>query len=405
MFLTENDLLDRLKLRVQNAAQIDVAVAWAGDCDALDALVSFANVRILRAIIGIAGNATHPNALRALQKCARLRIHNSDEGLFHPKLYIFRERDTRYCWIGSANLTRGGFGQNNELVFEYEDEEGAASEWFEKCWNSLPDEEFSGQLLDEYELNWSPPAPPPRSPLADGPVIRTIGSQGEFSEYVSDWTSFVAQLVEAELYWSAEWKRQAPITGETDSWLETVSLGQRVVRRDDWDTLSKEDRYILLGRDRYGHLGSMNGAGAANNIFRENTPTNLRIRRVIRKALQPCIDATDKQFPQAACNFIEQVSSLERFGGALATRFLALARPDRAVSVNKGSKTKLAALTGVPESSLAKPPLRTGKSYLDLLHWLEEQAWYSTPQPENPREKLYAGMRAALFDALVYQVQ
>ncbi|SIO57592.1 PLD-like domain-containing protein [Bradyrhizobium erythrophlei] len=403
LLMTENELLDRFNTRIQSANQIDVAVAWANECNALDALKTFAaSGRVVRAIVGIAGNATHPNALRTLQKCAKLRIHNSIDGLFHPKLYIFHENGTRYCWIGSANLTRAGFEQNSELVFESEDVGGAAREWFETCWGSLADEEFSGQLLDNYERNWKPPQAWPR--IEQAYDQRLDGRRkGEFAESVSDWASFIVQLAEAEVYWGAKWNRESPITGEGETWLETITVGQRVVRREDWSTLSREDRYVLLGRDPYGQLGSMRGAGLANNIFRVDSPENVQIRRQIRKALQPCITATDTRFAEVACDFIEEVSSIEGFAGALATRLLALARPDRAVSVNRGSSAKFATLSGLPQTSLAKAPRNKGKSYLDLLHWLEQQEWYSNPQPQGPREKLYASVRAALFDALVYE--
>lgn len=399
MFLTENELLDRLKLRIRDADQIDVAVAWANECDALDELKKYATRRPLRAIVGIAGNATHPNALRSLQGCGKLRIHDSDEGLFHPKLYIFYEGRKRHCWVGSANLTRGGFGQNTEVVFECEDIDGTVLAWFDDCWKSLGDDEANAARLEVYEERWEPPLRSPRTQLYSQAIE---DDEGYFAEYVSHWDSFVAQLAEADLYWGTKKGWDFPITGETDSWLETISLGQRVARRDDWSTFSKEDAHILLGRGRYGQLGDMRGAGLANNVFRASTAANLRTRRTIRKALQPCIDAQDEQFPHAACEFIGTVSSLDGFGGAIATRFLALARPDVAISVNAGSSSRLAALTGLPESSLSKAPSGRGHSYFDLLHWFRQQEWYSNPQPRNAREKLYANARSALFDALVY---
>ncbi|MEH2539160.1 phospholipase D family protein [Bradyrhizobium sp. AZCC 1699] len=404
-FLTENELIDRIKLRIGSAQQIDIAVAWASDCNALDALKCFADGHLLRSIVGIAGNASHPNALRTLQKCSRLRIHNSTDGLFHPKLYIFHERGTRYCWVGSANLTRGGFEQNSEIVLEYEDVDGASLKWFEECWNSLGDEESSGKLLDKYERNWTPPRAPLQIAQAHNESIGTGRDQeGTFGEYVSDWNSFVAQLAEADLYWGARFNRESPITGEIDSWLETITVGQRVVLREDWTTLSKEDRYILLGRGYYGALGSMKAAGTANKVFYEDSRANLRVRQNIRDALEPCITANDERFPDLACDFIEGVSSIDGFAGGLATRFLALARPDRAISVNKGSSSRLATLTGLPRTSLAKVPRGNGGSYLKLLRWFEQQAWYSRPEPSNARERLYASARAALFDALVYEV-
>lgn len=159
----------------------------------------------------------------------------------------------------------------------------------------------------------------------------------------------------------------------------------------------------MLGRHPYGLLGAMGGAGHANNVFRVANRQHLQIRRTIREALQPVIDADDDIFAQRACDFIQIVDRIEGFGGAIATRFLALARPDRAISVNRGSKRRLAELTGLPENSLAHVPHGRARPYLDLLRWFEERPWYSDPTPQNAFERLLASTRAALVDAFVYE--
>jgi hypothetical protein len=98
-----------------------------------------------------------------------------------------------------------------------------------------------------------------------------------------------------------------------------------------------------------------------------------------------------------------KLEQIHGFGGALATRFLALARPDRAISVNNGSRARLSKLTGLPPTSLAHAPHGRANSYMDLLRWFEQQGWYSNPNPKDVRERLLANARAALFDALVYE--
>jgi hypothetical protein len=45
VLLTRDTLIDRLDHHLKIARQIDVAVAWAGDCDALDRLCAFRSVR------------------------------------------------------------------------------------------------------------------------------------------------------------------------------------------------------------------------------------------------------------------------------------------------------------------------------------------------------------------------
>ncbi len=398
MLLTRDTLIDRLDRHLGTARRIDIAVAWAAECDALERFCEFArNGGSLKAIIGIWGNATHPNALRNIQSCAQLRIATGLEGQFHPKFYLFHLENQRICWIGSANLTRPGFQQNDELVFEFVDESDDASKWFDNLWNSLSED--CSTVLDGYEKNWQPPSPSPGHPVIH------VNHVYELARELTDWSSFVAAITKADQYWSAQWRRDRPVTGEGDSWLDTITRGRALVRRKDWGELSQDDRRLLLGRGPYGQLGNMGGAGRANNVFRVASAQHRQIQRTIREALQPAIDANDRDFARAACDFGAAVEAIPRFGGAIATRFLALARPDRAVSVNRGSKAGLAELTGLPENTLSNAPQGRGRSYLDLLRWFEDQAWYSNPAPRNAYQALLASARVALIDAFVYEPQ
>jgi HKD family nuclease len=403
MLLTRENLLDRLDLLLRHSKSVDIAVAWASDSNALNSVLQFAkrNPGKLRTVVGIAGNATHPNALRALLGCKALRIAPS-ETLFHPKLYLFHHADKSVAWIGSANLTRPGFQQNEELVFETEDS-GATTNWFNKLWARL-DEDCSN-TVEEYNLSWKP-NPPPNHPVNSkrkrlaGPTVRALGGR------ITEWSSFVRYIPHLNAYWEPVFN--CTVDGEVSSWLNTAILGRAVVRRPDWSDLSREDYNLILGIERgngYGLLGSMKGAGYAKNVFLDPSPQNLRVRRDIRKALQRVIDAPDWMFADEAGRFIASVEQHQGFAGAIATRLMTLARPDRAISVNRGSRARLAAFSDLPETSLSQSPSGTAKSYVDLLHWFESKPWYASPVPANPYEKLLADNRAALFDAFVYQPQ
>lgn len=405
MLLTRDTLINRLEHHLKTATQIDVAVAWASECDALRRLLEFVNNGgSLRAIIGITGNATTPSALRSIQKCAQLRIPTGAKRLFHPKLYLFHAKTERISWVGSANLTRPGFQQNDELVFEFADDDNQAMRWFDTKWSMLGNDEDCDRTLKKYEQTWQPPSALPRTPEPYERPVKT-GEIYEVAGGLTDWDSFVRAVTEADRYWSVIWESERPVTGDGTSWLETITRGHAVALRKDWDKLSEDDRRLLLGRHPWGLLGSMGPAGRANKVFVQASQSNLRIRRIIRDALQPTIDADSIAFAKAACDFIEAVCEIDGFGGAIATRLLALARPDRAISVNNGSRVRLAQLTGLPKNSLNNVPRRRRRSYLDLLQWFEGQGWYSSPSPRNAYERVLADARGALIDTLVYEKQ
>ena len=126
--ISSDQLLPRFTELVGQARQVDIAVAWAKRCPAVDVLAegAAAGTRI-RIALGLSMNGTTPDALERLSEFAELRIPSPRSGIFHPKYYSFRGPHGAICWVGSSNLTAGGFGGNVELVCECVDDAGGGS--------------------------------------------------------------------------------------------------------------------------------------------------------------------------------------------------------------------------------------------------------------------------------------
>ena len=137
MLLSTSELLTSLTDHLSDSNRIDIATAWATEGSALTEILKAAN-RIdrpceLRAIVGINGFITTPQALRDLNQAGDLRIVHGPK-LFHPKLYLFHKRRcTSVGWVGSANLTGKGFGHNEEVVLETT-LSNEMVHWFERRW-------------------------------------------------------------------------------------------------------------------------------------------------------------------------------------------------------------------------------------------------------------------------------
>ena len=404
MILTEAQLLPRLKDHLRTAKRVDIATAWMSFGEAFTALHGFATTRprSLRAIVGTSGTATHPRALRMIQEAAELRLPNSSP-LFHPKLVVFHQPKAAVVWIGSANLTRCGFEQNREIVAEIFDEDGAVRAWFDTSWEAL--DQDCDVLLSRYEAAWKPLGSTQGSNLEPPPSHDALW---KLAQGLTDWSSFVRALKVAGSFWYQRFG--CTVDGEAGSWLSTINLGMEITRRSSWEDLSKVDYHVLLGiKDDpedvmgYGLLGSMQGAGEVKSVFLKDSNEYLSIREDIRSSLQTPIQASKDTFSEAAVEFIRKVSTMRRFGPAVATRLLALARPDLAVSVNNGSRPGLAALSGLPPTALSNVPSGPrAKSYADLLNFLSTKDWYQNPQPSGRYEQTLANARAALLDCLVY---
>ena len=101
---------------------VSFAVAWASfefnSCNRL--LKSHRKIR--RGVVGTQFYQTDPEFIESFigKENVKFILHQSG-GVFHPKVYLFEGRKGNWsCLIGSANFTRGGFGENNELLVHIE---------------------------------------------------------------------------------------------------------------------------------------------------------------------------------------------------------------------------------------------------------------------------------------------
>ena len=399
-----NQLLERFVELVDEARQIDIVVAWASSCDEIEALA--ASNADIRAVVGTSGNSTNPSTLRHLTEFANLRIPPNDPPrIFHPKYYLFHGERT-VCWVGSANLTKGGFGRNVELIHEFDLTRKEDQEWFECLWADLEPDPWPSIL--EYEERYTPPQrsrrPAPPREEADLPSLADVDT----------WNQFVEGLrVYDEYYRYYEDYYGYDVLGETHSWLHTINTGHEIVLLNDWMNLTKRECRILRGltanddhEGNWGLLGTVRGGGTY--VFNpqrmpEVGPVRMQIREQIVQALQADSDeivavGTDAM---AEIGHLQHVENADRgIGPAAATRWLALARPDCMVSVNGASASGLGEASDLPQNTND-----LANVYADLLGWLHGKDWFNEfngGQPDDPEEREIWNRRAALVDVFVY---
>ena len=397
-------LLQRFEELAGQAKRIDVAVAWASPCDAIEALARVAEGADIRAIVGISGNFTNPTTLHRLNEFAALRVVPDDKPprIFHPKYYCFHGERT-ICWIGSANLTRGGFGGNNELVHEFELKRKEDRKWFESLWVGLEPDPWPA--IREYEQNYRPPKRTPRLPHDPG----TPGTDPQLPSLadIETWDDFVEGLRTYNTYYCRH--DNFDVLGETRSWLHTINTAHEIIRRKDWKNLTRRECLILRGfnlksddEGAWALLGGVRGVGAY--VFNPaNMPEAGPIRMRIRKQIFQVLQAGPNEVAAVATGAMMTIKQLKRTGNthsigpAAATRWLALARPDCMVSVNKASASGLGKASGLPRNTNG-----LAKKYADLLAWLHDRRWFKARQPDDPEERDIWNCRAALVDVFVY---
>ena len=400
-----NQLLQRFHKRLAEATQVDIAVAWVKCCDALDALVGEGTV--IRIAVGISGNVTDPCALECLNnsQSVDLRITRSRHGIFHPKYFCFHGRDRTICWVGSANLTKGGFGRNDELVHEFEDSAGEGRSWFESFWNTLHAD--PGPDLDEYNNRYQRrPQPAPSDGTPE--LLVPLPNQSTWNDFVEGLRIRNVRCRSQKLtdHRGVPWD----ILGNQHSYLHTISTARELARLPDWGNLKKPQCNILLGRDddegAWALLGSIWPNGKVAKVFNPTRmPTVGPAREKILHYVKQVQEATNNEIARVAHEAVREIwwndDLLDGFGPAAATRLLTLARPDCLVSVNEKSAGGLAKLAVLERSTT---PGSLANNYEVLLNWVHDQPWFKTPRPDDPgRKRDIWDCRAALLDAFVYE--
>lgn len=395
--IEQERLLERFEELIGESTAVDIAVAWIGPGRAADSLLAHADRTQIRIAVGLSGNSTDPATLRRLMapENVQLRVATAPRGgLFHPKFYRFQTSTSSVCWIGSANFTGKGFGGNTELMHEFHDRNDEGRKWFERLWNDLAEDPESA--IEHYQERYTPP----RRGSYRGSTLPHDTKLPSITE-VKTWGEFVSGLHALDDYCHTrgfEWD----VLGETYSYLHTIGVGRDVVLRRNWDDFSVHDRNILLGLDHqdnwgmWGLLGNLQGAGAAVQAF--TSPEDPSRRNHVRRQLSSVIEADDRKIVKAAELAVARIRELPRFGPAVATRPLALARPDQLVSVNSKSKHGLGWFVGrsrPSEDYLAR-------KYGELLRSIRDTEWYRAREPEDATEREIWHCRVALVDAFIY---
>ena len=148
--------MERFQRNLKHTDQIDIAVAWATTGTALQLLERWKknHPKRIRAMVGTFGNATEPDALERLANIGELRLAEGGP-MFHPKVYIFRGKSL-IAWVGSANLTEGGFKNNEETILETKKGQGILH-WFEERWKEC--NELQPDDINNYRARWKQKPP------------------------------------------------------------------------------------------------------------------------------------------------------------------------------------------------------------------------------------------------------
>ncbi|MDI6852941.1 MAG: phospholipase D family protein [Deltaproteobacteria bacterium] len=375
---------------------LNIAVAWCGNPNQTlpyKLLEDFGGS--VKAIVGIAFNHTHPDAIEwFINIDADIRIFRDDAELFHPKVYLFRDQHHYALFIGSSNLTYGGFYTNCETNCLIE---GTASTETAKDIDSL----------EETLAKWHTPT------FSFQPTTRWL--KGYRQRYKTTAQKQQEQGIHTpsgaeEGISTASWLRQA----DWDIYYKKVVAGLKQHEREGegyhdvldaaarevpipWTTQYFQDiekRRIIGGIKQYGWLGHVAASGQFRSLLANGTHKQW-------KSIVEAVNAISKLNPPIPwAKLKSHLDQLISLGPTMKVwgRLLCIVRPDlyctvAAVSVRKNLSKTL----GVPQSRFDG-----SEGYIQLIKLIHSSPWFNSKEPTNKTQAAIWKRRAAFLDAIFY---
>jgi HKD family nuclease len=403
LLTTPGMLRDALKDSFEQATAIHAAVAWAStNFEGFDLIKKYRS-KLRRFLVGMHFHQTHPEFIEEFLSENSVRFIMSPDGTFHPKVYFFELPENNWCCItGSPNFTRAAFETNAELaiLFESTDPGGADCKKFlfealDKWWPQ--GKHLTANELAEYREQWKRaqatlPHPPS---VIDKPTTSGIDSDGgadipDIPICRLKWNEFFYR-VKKERYAS-----DATMQVRLEVLLEIRKLFEEAPHFCD---MGREQRYKVAGLVTYDNMdfkwfGSMTGNGT---FFR-----NIKINNPI---ISSALDFIALEGPVKHDEYLYFVKEFKkafpyppgRDGVGIATRLLAMKRPDLFVCLNSRNRQRL-----YKEFEIRQ---RIGdhdynKYWGCIVEPIRKSLWWKSSRPTDETQATVWDARAAMLDAL-----
>lgn len=393
-FFADTSLLsERFAELVSRADDIEIAVAWAGKPEeGVQDLLWRARAKVSKLVVGCALHNTNPNFLERWQGQAGFRVFLDTTEVFHPKLYLLRVGAEAYLFVGSSNLTSGGFEKNREANVLLHGSEagpiadavayiraryGEATRPHGKVWTrwlAAYREAWQKKQSFAKSIQSSAASPPPTA-------TKLQGLEGwSFAEYFG--------LLKAG----------NPLTKNAlTDWLDLLERVRKQWSIAGWslDLMPAQDRRLVAStskeKDVDARLFGTVGLGYfLHAVISDPAP--------IDRALQ-CIPREGPVEGRHWSEFQALYSvAFQNAAPGTASRLLCMWRPDVFFSANSGSVPEIATRFGISQSSL-----RTWDGYWEAAKWIMQRPWARSTKPQEEFAARCWRGRVALLDVLMYR--
>jgi HKD family nuclease len=389
-FIPDSKVIGILKQLINDCDQVYWAIAWASPnevfADALQHKAKFSSL-----IVGTHMYQTHPEALKKLQDIPVSKVMDPKHSqLFHPKLYLFTRGKSFSVLIGSHNFTGAAMHGNREASVLLE---GSVTEAIFKnlrdyvTYSYAKGERLHADFIYSYERQWHLKRQAQKALESFVHVQKPTRVATKVELQAASWDDYVSELR----------SRHQALEPRLNVLRGLEHVFETTPKFKDMPLLTRKmvagTSGFVDGTD-FGYFGSMLGSGVFRSVL-NNRPEQLS------RSLD-CIplygEVTEDHYNQFVSALIAAFKDESRSVDLpVASRLLAMKRPDVFVALNNGNRKSLCEQLGT-----APTTTRLDNYWERIIVQVQQTPWWSAPCPSSPDERELWKGRVALLDTLHY---
>ncbi len=391
------------------------AVAWASPIEGIFQVILQNKRKIDKGIVGLHFYQTDSDFIREFIGSNKVKFFPLTSGTFHPKIYLFENNDGWTLIVGSANFTNAAFSKNYEVSLMVTNNDTDAKKTLDAVVNILKEykkkaKTFTKADLDRYEFI-SDQQQDMLDSFSDDDGEKKNPSKIEFSKpfYLSKYST---------LSWNEFRNRVEKETGKDgprfEKRIKLLCTVEKIFNKQDKRTgrylsfseYTPDERRIIAGlklnnESEYyykiapGFFGQMAVSRILYTYVREEGPC-----KIISKALDyiPREGIVQKKHYD---KFVQEITSIRNIALAIATRFLAMKRPDTFVCFDSANELRLCADFGI---ELSKRKEKRFEDYWEkIICHIRKCKWWKFPRPAKGDDLIIWKNRAAFLDSISYE--
>lgn len=391
LITTNAELKSNLSRLTKKYPNIAFAVAWASAGTEIFEELSANRNRIHKAVIGTHFYQTHPDVLDTFVESNNVRFILQPRGVFHPKIYIFWNEKHWEVLMGSANLTAGALNRNSEamLLFSNADQDDSSLkneviDLIENYWDEARTISKAGAI--SYRALWSKQQPA---------LQRLSGQYGQSTKNKAPADSAIMSMPWTQFFASVQKDAHHGFEKRCDL-LKLVRTAFETAKQ--FQKMELGLRKTIAGlptdfNEHWGWFGSMSGAGYYHQAVNEN---NVHLSNALDEI--PLNGSVSREHYEAYLAEFVKAFPNGRHGIGIASRLLALKRPDYFVCFDSKNKKALCQDFEIKQSGMDYE-----RYWEEIIERIIDSAWWNEPRPKNPLARTVWDGRAAMLDAIFYR--